>query len=1171
MSVAAPHAEPNGGTERMHALWKTTCAWMVATVVVALAVVGGTAQAAGTAQPAVVGEVPTERTPYVMDGKVFDIVQAGDRIVVAGNFTQIRNTPANGGATYAQRSVFSFDPRTGVIDRAFSPVLNGNVNALLPGPGGTVWVGGSFTSVNGTTTGVRNLVQLSVATGQRMTTFRAPAMNGLVNDLALSGGRLYVGGFFNTVGGVAHGGLATLNPTTGAVDGYMGIGVAVNHNWDGSDQTARTPVGVDKFDVTPDGTRLVVIGNFKLADGLPRDQVFIARLQAGGAVVDPDWRTRRYEPACFSWAYDSTVRDVQVSPDGAFFSVVASGGYVSDTLCDAVTRWELSDTGQDVQPRWADFTGGDSLFSVEITGEAIYTSGHQRWMNNVYGHDYAGSGAVPRAGISAHDPRTGVPLAWNPGRHPRGLGAEAMLATADALYIGMDTRYVGAMEYWRPGLAAFSLDGGAPVVAEQPADLPANVYVGGALSPSAGGGPTGRVLARVNAGGPELAALDGGPAWSGDDGWENPLRIAGSNAAGWSEVPAVDGTVPESTPSAVFDTERWDPADDAEMTWAIPVPAGTEVDVRLYLANRCTCTAAPGQRAFDVAIDGTTVLDDYDIAADVGHDVGTMKSFRITSDGTVDVAFGHVVENPLLNAIEIVGATDAGPTGPVAAGGVTGRWFDGTTEGEDVAVDAGSLDWSKVRGAFADGETLYYGYPDADGRYSLYTRTFDGTTFGAAGQLLPYFDPEWDEVQTGSGQTYRGAPPTFWSQLSSLTSMFLSDGRLYYTRAGSGGLFWRAFSVDSGIVGAEQHTAATTGLGDVAGAFVAGDRLYWAARSTGDLRSAPWNGGAPDLAAAVTEAAAADGASWAGRALFAGPGDPPPAPNEPPTASFTQTCTGLSCTFDGSGSTDGDGRVDTYAWDFGDGTTAAGRTATRTFASAGAKQVRLTVTDDHGATGAVTRTVTVTAPAPSAIVSRGAAGVAARGVTAASVRIPSSVQPGDGLVLVISTNSGATGTPPAGWTREGSVASGSLITTQVFSRAAVAGDAGQVVRVTLSARAKVTVQLLAYAGTGADPVTSVAGAVDVGGTAHTTPAVTAAAGSWVLSVWSDKQTAARTWRAPSGVVVRSNLAGVGSGDVATLVADGGRVQSGTVAGVTATVPTASSRATKLSVVLRPAS
>src|SRR3712207_9493094 len=31
--------------------------------------------------------------------------------------------------------------------------------------------------------------------------------------------------------GVAHGGLATLNATTGALDAYMGVDVAVNHNW----------------------------------------------------------------------------------------------------------------------------------------------------------------------------------------------------------------------------------------------------------------------------------------------------------------------------------------------------------------------------------------------------------------------------------------------------------------------------------------------------------------------------------------------------------------------------------------------------------------------------------------------------------------------------------------------------------------------------------------------------------------------------------------------------------------------------------------------------------------------------------------------------------------------------------------------------------------------------
>ena len=59
--------------------------------------------------------------------------------------------------------------------------------------------------------------------------------------------------------------------------------------------------------------------------------------------------------------------------------------------------------------------------------------------------------------------------------------------------------------------------------------------------------------------------------------------------------------------------------------------------------------------------------------------------------------------------------------------------------------------------------------------------------------------------------------------------------------------------------------------------------------------------------------------------------------------------------------------------------------------------------------------------------------------------------------------------------------------------------------------------------------------------------------------------------APAGVAERSNLAGVGNGDVATLVADsGGPVAGGQVGGLTATVPTASSRSTMLTVVLAPA-
>ncbi|WP_255557301.1 PKD domain-containing protein [Paeniglutamicibacter sp. Y32M11] len=88
----------------------------------------------------------------------------------------------------------------------------------------------------------------------------------------------------------------------------------------------------------------------------------------------------------------------------------------------------------------------------------------------------------------------------------------------------------------------------------------------------------------------------------------------------------------------------------------------------------------------------------------------------------------------------------------------------------------------------------------------------------------------------------------------------------------------------------------------------------------------------------------------------------PPA-NTPPTASFTNSCTGMSCSFDASASADGDGTVAQSAWDFGDGSTGSGTTVQHSFAAAGTYPVRLTVTDNDGATGTLLRSITVTAAA----------------------------------------------------------------------------------------------------------------------------------------------------------------------------------------------------------------
>ncbi len=85
--------------------------------------------------------------------------------------------------------------------------------------------------------------------------------------------------------------------------------------------------------------------------------------------------------------------------------------------------------------------------------------------------------------------------------------------------------------------------------------------------------------------------------------------------------------------------------------------------------------------------------------------------------------------------------------------------------------------------------------------------------------------------------------------------------------------------------------------------------------------------------------------------------------NQPPNASFTFTTNELTASFDASGSSDSDGTIASYAWDFGDGTTGSGITASRTYSAAGTYTVKLTVTDNEGATDSQTKSVTVTAPA----------------------------------------------------------------------------------------------------------------------------------------------------------------------------------------------------------------
>ncbi len=387
-------------------------------------------------QPAVVSANPDDNTPHIVLGTSFQTVyayaQIGSTMYAGGRFAQVQN-PA-GTITYSRQNFVAFNAATGAVS-SFVLSFDGIVQTLVPSADKkALYIGGSFKKVDGISR--KAIVKYDLVNRRIDPTFNAPTAGGTVADAELVNGRLIVAGTLSKY-------LLALNPTTGADTGYIKANIAGVTNT--GDITK-----VRRFATNPAGTRLVATGNFATIDGQPRKWAFELSLGSTTSALNT-WHAARLDVPCASKTPLNIAQDVEFSPDGTYFVIVTTGGPSGDGgLCDAAGRYRTADIAATAGAAWVNFTGGDSLYSVAVTGAAVYVGGHPRWLDNPLGDDSKGPGAVDRYGIGAIDPVTGKANDWNPTK-TRNHGTETLYATSAGLWVGSDGEYFANEHH--PGIA----------------------------------------------------------------------------------------------------------------------------------------------------------------------------------------------------------------------------------------------------------------------------------------------------------------------------------------------------------------------------------------------------------------------------------------------------------------------------------------------------------------------------------------------------------------------------------------------------------------------------------------------------------------------------------------------------------------------------------------------
>ncbi len=375
-------------------------------------VLGFFAIAANAVEPGA-SETPRSDVMQVVDGEVLDSVVVGNRVIVVGNFTRVRNA---GGSSITQPYIAAYDANTGRFDSGFRPAVDNFINAIDT-DGSSLYIIGQFGQVDGEAH--RRIAKIN-SNGSVNSQFTA-ALGTTPSTVAVANGKVYIGGGFTTVNNVSRQAFAAVDTTRGRLDSVT--------DFDFSESTQNFGgLTVRWIDVSPDGNFLFMAHSARRIDGQIRSGIARFDISATSTTLS-NWQTLLYDNELDSFTL--RMRRLAISPDGSYVVQVTSGGDRPPTG-DTAIRFPTSG-GANVQADWVS-RHFDTVLGVAISDDAVYVGGHFFFQeapgssnpfpgdpdtvfdNGVgQGPQVLGDEVVQREQLGALSPTTGKSLDWNPG------------------------------------------------------------------------------------------------------------------------------------------------------------------------------------------------------------------------------------------------------------------------------------------------------------------------------------------------------------------------------------------------------------------------------------------------------------------------------------------------------------------------------------------------------------------------------------------------------------------------------------------------------------------------------------------------------------------------------------------------------------------------------------